>query len=92
MTELTPTEPSIITDSSIDPRWDWNRPIASPGRMNVDFEERVDFRRLHNYRVGRTRKALAESDLGAILCFDNNNIRYLTSSVIGEWSSSLIHI
>ena len=86
MTELTPTEPSIITDSSIDPRWDWNRPIASPGRMNVDFEERVDFRRLHNYRVGRTRKALAESDLGAILCFDNNNIRYLTSSVIGEWS------
>ncbi len=86
MTELTPTEPSIITDSSIDPRWDWSRPIASPGRMNVDFEERVDFRRLHNYRVGRTRKALAESDLGAILCFDNNNIRYLTSSVIGEWS------
>jgi Xaa-Pro dipeptidase len=86
MTELTPTEPSIITDSSIDPRWDWSRPIASPGRMNVDFEERVDFRRLHNYRVGRTRKALTESDLGAILCFDNNNIRYLTSSVIGEWS------
>jgi Xaa-Pro aminopeptidase len=86
MTKLTATEPSIITDSLIDPRWDWSRPIASPGRMAVDFEERVDFRRLHNYRVGRTRKALAESDLGAILCFDNNNIRYLTSSVIGEWS------
>jgi hypothetical protein len=82
MTKLTATEPSIITDSLIDPRWDWSRPIASPGRMAVDFEERVDFRRLHNYRVGRTRKALAESDLGAILCFDNNNIRYLTSSAM----------
>ena len=86
MTELTPTEPSIITDSSIDPRWDWSRPIASPGRLHVAFEERMDFRRLPKYRAGRTRKALAESDLGAILCFDNNNIRYLTSSVIGEWS------
>jgi Xaa-Pro dipeptidase len=54
--------------------------------MNVDFEERVDFSRLHRYRVARARTALEESDLGAMLCFDNNNIRYLTSSVIGEWS------
>jgi Xaa-Pro dipeptidase len=54
--------------------------------MHVDFEERVNYDRLHRYRTGRTREALAGSDLGAILCFDNNNIRYLTSSVIGEWS------
>jgi len=54
--------------------------------MNVDFEERVNYDRLHRYRTGRARNALADSDLGAILCFDNNNIRYLTSSVIGEWT------
>lgn len=69
-----------------DPRHSWSRPLASPGNMAVDFEERVDFQRLRRYRLGRTRQALANSELGAILCFDNNNIRYITSSVIGEWS------
>ncbi|MDA3919900.1 MAG: Xaa-Pro peptidase family protein [Salinisphaera sp.] len=68
------------------PRWNWDRPIDSPGRMAVDFEERVDFKRLHSYRLARVRQALADSDIAAILCFDNNNIRYLTSSVIGEWT------
>jgi len=33
---------------------------------------------------------LENSDLGSLLCFDNNNIRYLTSSVIGEWSRDKI--
>jgi len=54
--------------------------------MNVDFEERVDFRRLHRYRLARTRQALEASELGALLTFDNNNIRYITSTTIGEWS------
>ncbi|KTD60996.1 M24 family metallopeptidase [Legionella spiritensis] len=90
MREFSPTEPVQIYESDIDPRWNWQRPIPSPGRMAVDFEERVDFRRLHNYRLARTRKALAESGLGAMLCFDNNNIRYLTSSVIGEWARDKI--
>ena len=87
MTDKTNTSaPKIVTPEDHDPQWDWSRPIPSPGNMNVDFEGRVDFRRLHNYRVARARMALAESDLGSMLCFDNNNIRYLTSSVIGEWS------
>ena len=54
--------------------------------MAVDFEERVDFRRLHRYRLGRARQALRNSTLGALLVFDNNNIRYLTSTAIGEWA------
>ena len=83
MSEATGTQ---TTADDLDPRWNWQRPIAAPGRANVDFEERVDFRRLHRYRVSRAQQALAASDLGAMLCFDNNNIRYLTSSVIGEWS------
>lgn len=61
-------------------------PIAAPGSMNVDFEERVDFRRLHEYRLGRARSALAASELGALLCFDLNNIRYIPSTAIGEWT------
>ena len=44
----------------------WERPLQAPGRMQVDFEERVDFRRLHEYRLARTRNALAKSKLGAL--------------------------
>ena len=49
-------------------------------------EERVDFKRLHEYRLARTRAALAQSGLGALLSFDQHNIRYTTSTVIGEWA------
>jgi len=79
-------EPRPVTLDSIDPKHRWDRPIQAPGRMQVDFEERVDFRRLHAYRLGRTRQALARSGLGALLMFDQYNIRYISSTVIGEWA------
>src|SRR5260370_3664591 len=79
-------EPKLITPEGIAAKIDWNRPLAAPGHMAVDFEERVNFRRLHDYRLARTRAALARSGLGALLCFDNNNIRYTTSTAIGEWA------
>ena len=62
------------------------RPIPAPGSMGVDFEERVDFNRLRAYRLDRARRALTASDLGALLLFDVNNIRYVSSTMIGEWS------
>jgi Xaa-Pro aminopeptidase len=58
----------------------------SPGRMNVDFEERVDFTRLRAYRLARAREALDASELGAVLLFDINNIRYVSATMIGEWA------
>ncbi|MBT5031143.1 MAG: aminopeptidase P family protein [Proteobacteria bacterium] len=89
------TEPEIIIPRDIspqdaNPRWNWERPIHAPGKMAVDFEERVDFERLRRYRLARAKDALENSELGAVLCFDNNNIRYLTGSVIGEWSRDKI--
>ena len=71
---------------AIDPKHRWDRPIQAPGHTQVDFEERVDFRRLHDYRLGRTRGALAGSGLGALLLFDQYNIRYISGTVIGEWA------
>ena len=62
------------------------RTAPSPGRMNVDFEERVDFARLREHRLHRAAAALEPTDLGALLVFDNNNIRYLTGVAIGEWT------
>ena len=54
--------------------------------MNVDFEERVDFARLRRYRLDRAKQAMEQPGLGALLVFDNNNIRYLTGVAIGEWT------
>jgi len=79
-------EPRIIRPDDIDPQHRWDRPLQAPGHTQVDFEERVNFRRLHDYRLARTRAALAQSGLGALLCFDQHNIRYITSTVIGEWA------
>jgi len=79
-------EPRIVRPDDIDPKHRWDRPLQAPGRTQVDFEERIDFRRLHDYRLARTRAALAQSGLGALLCFDQHNIRYTTSTVIGEWA------
>jgi len=79
-------EPRIIRPDDIDPKHRWDRPLQAPGRTQVDFEERIDFRRLHDYRLARTRAALAQANLGALLCFDQHNIRYTTSTVIGEWA------
>jgi len=54
--------------------------------MNVDWEERWNVERLRTYRTGRARGALDASDLGAVLLFDFTNIRYVTSTHIGEWA------
>ncbi|MEO6565452.1 MAG: M24 family metallopeptidase [Casimicrobiaceae bacterium] len=79
-------EPKIIRPDDIEPHHQWDRPLPAPGHNQVDFEERVNFRRLHDYRLARTRAALANSGLGALLSFDQHNIRYTTSTVIGEWA------
>src|SRR5499425_1907195 len=79
-------ESRVVHPDDIDPHHRWDRPLPAPGHTQVDFEERIDFRRLHDYRLARTRAALANSGLGALLCFDQHNIRYITSTVIGEWA------
>lgn len=80
------SEPKIIKPDDVDAHFKWDRPIGAPGHTQVDFEERVNFRRLHDYRLARVRAALANSGLGALLSFDQHNIRYTTSTVIGEWA------
>ena len=79
-----------ITAEDINPRYNWGRALPAFGTMGVDFEERVDYRRLHHYRLARAAQALEKSDLGALLVFDVNNIRYLTSTKIGEWERDKI--
>src|SRR5881296_4054730 len=75
-----------VNEDDLKPGHRWHRPLQAPGTTQVDFEERVDFRRLHRYRLARTREALAKSGMGAMLSFDQYNIRYISSTVIGEWA------
>ena len=55
------------------------------GTMGVDFEERVNFERLRNERLAKAKTALAASGLGALVCYDFDNIRYITGTHVGEW-------
>jgi len=55
------------------------------GTMGVDFEERVNFDRLRKERLARAKAALEASSLGSLVCYDFDNIRYITSTHIGEW-------
>src|SRR5215472_8693244 len=56
------------------------------GLMGVDWEERVNFERLRTERLARIKKLLKESELGALLCFDMTNVRYITATHIGTWA------
>jgi Xaa-Pro aminopeptidase len=60
--------------------------LKTYGVMGVDWEARVDFERLRAQRLARIKRLLKESELGALLCFDMNNIRYITATHIGAWA------
>ncbi|MHB1209914.1 MAG: M24 family metallopeptidase [Acidimicrobiales bacterium] len=57
--------------------------MNTPGHMGVDFETRVDFDRLRNYRLARAKEALEASEFGALLLFDFYNIRYVSGTWVG---------
>lgn len=57
--------------------------MAAPGHMGVDYEDRVDFGRLREYRLARAKASLAASECAAFLLFDFYNIRYTTQTWIG---------
>ena len=56
------------------------------GPMATDVEQRIDFDALRSYKLQRVRDQLEEKDLGALLCLDMDNIRYLTSTHLAEWA------
>ena len=49
------------------------------GKYAVDYEQRVNYDRLRRERLDRAKAELEESGAGAIITWDEANIRYLTS-------------
>src|SRR5512141_1503912 len=60
------------------------------GSMAVDWEQRIDFDRLRKERLARAKMMLEKSEMGGLLCFDMNNVRYLTATHIGTWAQDKI--
>src|SRR6266849_8649749 len=60
--------------------------LKTHGTMAVDWEARIDFDRLRRERLARAKALLKQSELGALLCFDMNNVRYITATHIGTWA------
>jgi Xaa-Pro aminopeptidase len=57
------------------------------GLQAVDWEQRIDYDELRRGRLARAKQYLEQSELGAVLCFDTPNIRYITATTIGTWGN-----
>jgi Xaa-Pro aminopeptidase len=56
------------------------------GFNGVDFEDTINYDKLRKDRLARAREQLTKSGYGALLCYDFDNIRYITGTHIGEWN------
>ena len=60
-------------------RWRWI------GRTAINFIDR-----LRKERLDKAKAELKKSEMGALLVFDMNNVRYLTATTIGTWAQDKI--
>jgi Xaa-Pro aminopeptidase len=65
--------------------------LKTYGSMAVDWEQRVDLDRLRRERLARVKNLLRQSEMGALLCFDMNNVRYITATHIGTWAQDKVN-
>lgn len=66
--------------------WDPRRTYSTTG---TDWQARVDFDRLRRDRLTRARMMMEKFDLGAIVCFVGENVRYITSVYQGNWKNNI---
>ena len=66
----------------------YNRPhaTASYGTQAQDWERGIDYDRLFKARLKRAQDAIKAAGLGAVICFNFDNIRYVTGTHVGEWA------
>jgi len=56
------------------------------GMVGMDWEERINWQRMREYRVARTREAMSRHGLGAMLFMYDENVRYVTSTLTPGWN------
>lgn len=52
---------------------------------------RVDFEKLRKDRLEKSRVQMKKDGLGALLVFDRDNIRYITSTKLGPWADDKLN-
>jgi len=58
-------------------------------QTGADWQYRVDFDRLREERLQKTREQMNAHDLGALVLFAGANIRYVTGSYQGNWKYNI---
>jgi Xaa-Pro dipeptidase len=56
--------------------------------MATDCEIRIDFEKLRKDRLHNVSEQLKKDGLGALLCFDPDSIRYITSTKLNDWTNN----
>jgi Xaa-Pro aminopeptidase len=60
--------------------------VASFGSVSMDWQERINWQRVREYRLARAQAAMERHELGAILCMYDENVRYITSTLTPGWN------
>lgn len=56
------------------------------GFQGIDWESNIDYTRLRKERLERARASMKNYGLSALVCYDFDNIRYITGTHVGEWN------
>ncbi|MGI6258077.1 MAG: M24 family metallopeptidase [Anaerovoracaceae bacterium] len=56
------------------------------GFQGIDWESNIDYARLRKERLERARASMKNYGLSALVCYDFDNIRYITGTHVGEWN------
>lgn len=59
--------------------------MANFGTVGMDWQERVDWNRLREYRLERARERMKAHGLGAMLLMYDENVRYVTATLTPGW-------
>ena len=58
---------------------------ANFGTVGMDWQQRVNWDRLREYRIERARAMMKKHGLGALLCMYDENVRYITATLTPGW-------
>ena len=59
---------------------------ANFGIAGLDWQQRVNWDRLREYRIERARTMMKKHGLGAMLCMYDENVRYITGTLTPGWN------
>ena len=59
---------------------------ANFGIAGMDWQQRVNWDRLREYRIDRARAMMKKHGLGAMLCMYDENVRYITGTLTPGWN------